>query len=200
MTTSLAFPTQIPDTRASSQTQPLSKTLTSTLPAPNPSYPDDVLALRCLQLGQQAAQENSFAVGAVICNANGTIVSEGRNRVFAGRMDSGAHAEMRAINDFEENPPCSPREAELFVLLELCPMCTSRALYAGFRSVRWVLPDHDGGMMHRVNKLPPAWKNLAQLQHHAPARVSPALYKACEELLRSQRQSLRQRWRDHMGL
>ncbi len=166
----------------------------------DPAFPDDALALACCDLALSALQQHNYGVGALIIGGNGAILASAGNAVFGEHMDSAGHAEMRVIDAFEQEAPCPPRDTELFVLLEPCPMCTTRALYAGMRAVRWVIPDKDGGMLHRVRHLPPAWRNLAGLQHHSPARVSKAVYALCHSITLSGLGDRRQQWRRHMGL
>ncbi len=165
-----------------------------------PDFPDDALALACCELALGALRQDNYGVGALVVDTGGTILSSAANAVFGTHLDSAGHAEMRALDQFEQSPPCSPREAELFVLLEPCPMCTARALYAGLRAVRWVIPDREGGMLHRVRHLPPAWRNLAVLQHHSQARVSNAVEALCHEIATTGLAERRQQWRVHMGL
>ncbi len=163
-------------------------------------YPDDRLALLCCDLALEALAQHNYGVGAVVVDVRDEICAQAGNAVFGTHLNSAGHAEMRALDQFEASADCSPRDAELFVLLEPCPMCAARALYAGLRAVRWVIPDPDGGMLHRVRHLPPAWRNLAELQHHSRARVSPAVQALCEKIAHADATNLRQQWREHMGL
>lgn len=165
-----------------------------------PTTSDERLSLHCCELALQSLADGCLGVGAVITDADGQILAEGRNQVFAGGFDSRAHAEMQAIDHFERSVPIKPREARLFSLLEPCPMCTARALYAGLRSVRYVLADRDGGMLRHLHRLPPAWRELAALQDHAQAEVGPGFTALATRISRAAQATSRRAWRQAIGL
>jgi tRNA(Arg) A34 adenosine deaminase TadA len=88
---------------------------------------------------------NCFGIGAVIVDANGTIVSEGRNRVLETPTEPGviagtaiAHAEMNALAQL----PLGPRDGyALYTTLEPCVMCASSIVLCHIRDVRFAAPD-----------------------------------------------------------
>ncbi len=83
----------------------------------------------CIDEAWQAYRVGSLPIGAVITNANGDIVSRGRNRIFDKHVDSEfiynsriAHAEINALLALDEalNPPGT---CTLYTTTEPCPMC-----------------------------------------------------------------------------
>ena len=52
-----------------------------------------------------AARAGNYGVGAVLVDPNGEIVERGRNAVFYPHFRSDLHAEMVAMNAFEERHP-----------------------------------------------------------------------------------------------
>ena len=170
------------------------------LKALRPATHDERLSLRCCELALQSLAAGCLGVGAVITDADGRILAEGHNQVFAAGFNSRAHAEMQAIDQFEQSAGIKPREARLFSLLEPCPMCTARALYAGLRSVRYVLADRDGGMLRQLHRLPPAWRELAALQDQTQAEVGPDFTALATRISGAAQATSRQAWRQATGL
>ena len=85
---------------------------------------------RALALARQAAAAGDVPVGAVVADAAGTVIGEGRNR----REERGSavhHAEIEAIEQ-----ACRARGSwrldgcTLYVTLEPCPMCAGAVLNA----------------------------------------------------------------------
>lgn len=167
---------------------------------PDPRKVDDHKALIVAQLALDAIADGNHPVGAIITNDAGEVVARSANAVFADGFRSSAHAEMLTLDAFEQNPPCAPREAHMFVLLEPCPMCTGRLLYSGLRSVTYVVDDKDGGMLRHMRRMPPAWRNLAALQEHHRAILSPAVADTCQRIVKASPADIRQRWRDAVGV
>lgn len=169
---------------------------------PDADRRDDVLALRCCQLALEALEDGCYGIGAVLVDAGGEVLAEGRNRVFSGGFHSGAHAEMLTLDRLEAERPdfSGRRDARLVVSLEPCAMCLGRLLLSGIGEVRFVAEDPDGGMVHRVSRLSPVWRNLASLQRQLPADVSWPMRELASRLASARMDSLRSRWCEAVGL
>lgn len=149
---------------------------------PDPEYLDDELALYCCRLALDALEQGSYGIAAVLTDPQGNVVAQAENQVFSGGQEaiynSRGHAEMLLIDQLESGAiDCPPAQLTLLVSLEPCPMCLSRLLLSGIGSVRYIASDPDGGMLKHLHQLPPVWCDLAQLQNHYHAHVSPAVEK-----------------------
>ena len=168
---------------------------------PDPDHRDDPLALRCCELALEALGDGCYGIGAVVVDGGGRIVAEARNRVFSDGFHSGAHAEMLALDALERAPhPGGRRELRLVASLEPCAMCVGRLLLSGIGEVRYVVEDPDGGMMQRVSRLTPVWRNLASLQRHGPAEVSWPVHELAARLAAARQNRLRAQWREAVGV
>lgn len=134
-----------------------------------------------------SANEGNYGVGAVVVRG-GAVVAEGRNRLLWPRRNTSAHAEAEALDAFEARfpEPDAGRGAVLHTSLECCPMCTVRLLNSGIREVRYLAPDPDGGMLTRMDALPPYWRRLATgrepAQVFGPSACAPALRRIAAEI------------------
>ena len=144
---------------------------------PDPGHPDDSFIIIALKEAIAAAKEGNFAVGAVLVRENGEIVERGHNRVFNPHFRSDLHAEMDVMTRFEERFPQidSMKGFILYTSLEPCPMCFARLITSGVSRVYYASPDEHGGMVHRLQHMPPAWTELAKRQKFGKARCSPEL-------------------------
>jgi len=124
---------------------------------PSPSYRDDAAAARACQLAATAGRLGTYAVGAVLLDSNGDVVTEGHNEVFVGDFRSDLHAEMVVLNKFEgqQQGQFKPVDLTLVSSLEPCPMCMARIIYAGVGTIRYVCDDPYAGMVTRKKSLPP---------------------------------------------
>lgn len=135
--------------------------------------------LSCV-LGLVSVAEGNYGVGAVVVRGD-ELVCTGRNRLLRPRVNTSAHAEATALDAFEERfgELSAGRGTVLYTSLECCPMCTVRLLNSGIRTVRYLAPDRDGGMVSRMEGLPPYWQRLAAgrepQQVFEPAGCSPGL-------------------------
>ncbi|WP_428035875.1 nucleoside deaminase [Amphritea sp.] len=155
----------------------------------DPDYLDDQRGLYACQLALDALEQGNYGVAAILIDPQGEVVAQAENGVFNcaanSRADgrgasvsysSRAHAEMLLIDQLEEGYlNCLPEQMTMLVTLEPCPMCTARLLLSGIGSVRYIAADPDGGMLSHIGRLPPAWADLAQLQNHYHAHVSPPI-------------------------
>jgi tRNA(Arg) A34 adenosine deaminase TadA len=124
-----------------------------------------------------AARAGNYGVGVVLVDPNGNILEQARNEVFFPRFRSDLHAEMVAMNAFEERHPevDNMRGYTLVSSLEPCPMCMARLLIAGVQTVKFLAYDELAGMVNRRDQFPAAWKRLWQRQDFVQADVSESL-------------------------
>ena len=124
-----------------------------------------------------AARTGNYGVGAVLVDPNGEIVARGRNTVFYPHFRSDLHAEMVAMNAFEERHPGvdNMRGYTLMASLEPCPMCMTRLLISGVQTVKFLAYDELAGMVDQKHLLPVAWKRLWERQDYVQADVSESL-------------------------
>lgn len=61
-------------------------------------------------------------------------------------------------------------------------MCLVRLLAADVKRILYAAEDPIGGMVNRLNNLPPSWLELAQKKTFAQARCSPELVHAADEI------------------
>ena len=105
-----------------------------------------------LELGEQAGMEGDVPVGCVIVR-NGQVIGRGRNRREADHSAT-AHAELLAIED-----ACRAvgswrlADADLYVTLEPCPMCSGAMINARLRSVCYGAKEEKSGCCGSVLNL-----------------------------------------------
>lgn len=144
---------------------------------PNPEYPHDKFIMITLHEAIAAAKQGNLGVGAVLVRENGEIIQRGHNHVFKPYFRSDLHAEMSVMTKFEERF----KDIEnlkgfiLFSSLEPCPMCFARLIVSGIKKVYYAAIDKNGGMVHRLEDMPPEWKEWAQRQEFALAQCSSEL-------------------------
>lgn len=150
----------------------------------NPEYRDEEVGLRCCQLALQAVKSGNYGVAAVLLDQTGDILVEAYNQVFSEQFCSAEHAEMRVIDvyeaDYRDQYPAD--QLKLLVSLEPCPMCLSRLLLSGIGLIKYMVEDPAGGMVNRINDMPPAWRNLASLQSFYHAHISDELRRLAYDL------------------
>ena len=144
---------------------------------PDPQYGQDRYVIASIQEAIEAAKEGNFGVGAVIVDPDGEIVMGGHNHVFNPHFRSDIHAEMDAMNNFEDTftGVTSMRDHTLYTSLEPCPMCLTRLITCGVGQVYHAAPDIETGMVSRLGQLSPVWVDLADSQVFAQADCSPEL-------------------------
>jgi len=161
--------------------------------APDSRYKDDPYALVTLQEAVTALRSNSGGIGACLVDEHtGKVIERGRNRQYTSYFRSDLHAEMDLLNRYEDRlkkipgkKGGNPRECEGIVLyssVEPCPMCLTRIINSGIKKVYYVAADQKGGMVTRMNDLPPFWRNIAQGRDFSQAVCSPELREIANEL------------------
>ena len=142
-----------------------------------------------------AARAGNYGVGAVLVDPNGKIVEQGRNTVFYPHFRSDLHAEMVAMNAFEERHPevGNMRGYTLISSLEPCPMCMARLLIAGVQTVKFLAYDELAGMVNQRDQFPVAWKRLWQRQEFVQADVSESLQRFARDVFSVNLEACRQK-------
>ena len=130
---------------------------------PSASLKDEIAAVRVCRLAAMAAELGTYGVGAVLLDDNGEVLAEGHNEVFVDDFRSDLHAEMVVLTKFEieHQRPDELGSLTLVSSLEPCPMCMTRLIYSGIRSIRYVCEDPNGGMVTRKSSLPPKIQQIS---------------------------------------
>ena len=160
----------------------------------NPEYKDDLYGLIVVKQALVSLKDGSGGIGACLVNEKtGEIVATGRNRQYSPYFRSDLHAEMDLLTRWEDwlrkkggkGSGFDPRDCEGLVLIssmEPCPMCLTRIINAGIKKMYYIAEDPEGGMVSRMDCLPPFWEKFAQGREYRPAVCSPELKKISEEL------------------
>ena len=164
---------------------------------PQGQHPDDAYAWLTCTLALEGVASDNFGVGAILVDASGQVVAQGHNQVFHPYFRSDRHAEMVVLERWEEGRPQVPWPGglTLFSSLESCPMCLVRLVCADVGRVLFAAEDAVGGMVRRLNELPPAWLELAQRKTFAQAQCSPEWAHAAAQIFRINLQELNGRLR-----
>ncbi len=154
---------------------------------PRPEYPDDAYVWLACALALAGVASDNFGVGAVLIDAGGTVVAQEHNQMFHPYFRSDRHAEMVVLESWENSRPLVPwpHVLTLYTSVESCPMCVVRLLQADVRRVLFAARDTEGGMVGRLESLPPAWRKLAQQKTFGQARCSQELVNAADQIFQS---------------
>lgn len=160
----------------------------------NNAYKDDVYGLIVVKSALQSIKEGSGGVGACLVDGtNGKVVEYGRNRQYINYFRSDLHAEMDLLNRYEDRVQkkrspgkgSNPRECKNLILVtsvEPCPMCLTRIINSGIKTVLYVVADEQGGMATRLDQLPPFWRGFAADRKFRKAHCSPELRRLADDL------------------
>lgn len=104
-----------------------------------------------LEEAQQAGQEGTYPIGALIVGPDGIILSRGHNRVYSVG-DYTAHAEVDALRSAGGvlMHPSYRGKCTLYTTLEPCLMCTGALLLASVARVVWAANDLGYGALHTL--------------------------------------------------
>ena len=162
---------------------------------PRAEHPDDAYAWLTCTLALEGVAGDNFGVGAILVDASGQVLAQGHNQVFHPYFRSDRHAEMVVVEGWEDGRPELPWPGglTLYTSLEPCPMCLVRLCNADVRRVLFAAPDSFGGMVQRLNSLPPAWLELAQGKTFAQAHCSPELTHAAAQIFQLNLEALNAR-------
>ncbi len=163
--------------------------------------PDAIWSWRAVVLALEAAARGNYGVGAIIApvDAASAPAAIGVNAMFAPRFDSGAHAEMRAIEAFEASGASDASGLALTTSLEPCPMCLARFLNSRLETLKFVAWDEGGGMVSRLGEMPPVWRSVAATKAIGPAECGPELREIGFEVFALRARTLDSRLRDRSG-
>jgi tRNA(adenine34) deaminase len=96
----------------------------------------------CVEQAWEAYRAGSLPIGAVVADAEGRILSVGRNRIHERSGPPGAvygrklaHAELNALLSFEGEE--DPRVSVLYTSTEPCPLCVGAARMADVGGLRY---------------------------------------------------------------
>ncbi len=91
----------------------------------------------------EAYRAGSLPIGAVVTDADGKVLSHGRNRIYERSGEGGtlfghklAHAEVNALLQLDLNRH-DPRACILWTTTELCPLCVGALRMADLAEVRY---------------------------------------------------------------
>ena len=160
----------------------------------NPEYKDDVYGLLVVKQALVSLKNGSGGIGACLVNEKtGKVVATGRNRQYSPYFRSDLHGEMDLLTRWEDwlrkkggkDSDNDPRKCENLVLIssmEPCPMCLTRIINSGIKKMYYLAEDSEGGMVTRMDSLPPFWKKFAEGREFRLAECSPELRKISEDL------------------
>ena len=160
----------------------------------NPGFKDDAYALMVVKSALKSIGQGSGGIGACLVDSiTGKVVETGRNRQYTTYFRSDLHAEMDLLNRYEErmkkkNDPekgINARDCSNLVLVssvEPCPMCLTRIINSGIKKVLYVVEDKEGGMVTRIDSLPPFWRDFAADRQFKRADCSPQIRKIALDL------------------
>ena len=161
---------------------------------PHPDFKDDGFGLVVIKQALISLKEGSGGIGACLVDEeSGKVVATGRNRQYRPYFRSDLHAEMDLLNRYEDwlrkrggkDSGVDPRDCGQLVLVssvEPCPMCLTRIINAGIKTMVYVTPDEKGGMVSRMDQLPPFWKQRALQCEYRQAVCSPAVQQIARDL------------------
>lgn len=157
-------------------------------------FADDPYGLIVVKTALEAIKAGSGGIGACLVDSvTGQVVETGRNRQFTTYFRSDLHAEMDLLNRYEDwakktnvsESGTYPRECPDLVLIssvEPCPMCLTRIINSGIKTVLYVVEDKKGGMVTRLDQLPPFWREFAADREFRQADCSPKLQQIALDL------------------
>ena len=96
--------------------------------------------------------EESKAIAALIVSDDGTIISEGRNKIGEEGIPNPrvSHAEVEAIRNLDINKYPYVKTYTLYAALEPCPMCMGTMVMGGIRNIVIGAKDNHGGAMNLI--------------------------------------------------
>jgi tRNA(adenine34) deaminase len=161
---------------------------------PHPDYKDDGFGLIVIRQALTSLKEGSGGIGACLVDErSGKVIATGRNRQFRPYFRSDLHAEMDLLNRYEDwlrkrggkDSGVDPRDCDHLVLVssvEPCPMCLTRIINAGIKKMVYVTSDEKGGMVSRMDQLPPFWKERTRQCEYRQAECSPEIQRIARDL------------------
>lgn len=160
----------------------------------NESFKDDFFGLVVVKTALVSIKEGSGGIGACLVDGTtGKVVEYGRNRQYDTYFRSDLHAEMDLLNRYEDrmqkkrsskkdNVPRDCKNLVLITSVEPCPMCLTRIINSGIKTVLYVAEDKQGGMATRLDCLPPFWREFAADREFRRADCSQEIRKIAHDL------------------
>lgn len=103
------------------------------------------------RLAWEAYKNDTIPIGAIIVNANGNIIAEGRNQIFDENSSNPlagtymAHAEMTAMMQLKVNEHPDIKTYSLYTTMEPCPMCFGTMLMMHICDLKYAARDGFAG-------------------------------------------------------
>ena len=114
----------------------------------------------CVELAWEAYCAGSLPIGAVVADADGNVLSRGRNRIHERSGDGGwlfghrlAHAEVNALVTLDYDR-CDPAECVLYTTTEPCPLCVGAARMADVGELRYAAREPWAGSVAMFEAVP----------------------------------------------
>jgi tRNA(adenine34) deaminase len=114
----------------------------------------------CLELAWEAYQAGSLPIGAVVADAEGEVISRGRNRIHERSGEDGylfghklAYAELNALVTLD-NDAYDPAECTLYTTTEPCPLCVGALRMSDVGGVRYAAREPWGGSVAMFESVP----------------------------------------------
>ena len=147
-------------------------------------WPDLSIPWRaCLEEAWEAYRAGSIPIGAVVTDAEGRIVSRGRNRIHETHAPTPyiagsrlAHAEVNALAALDPHR-ADPRSCTLYTTTEPCPLCTGAIRMMRLSAVRYAARDAAAGSVGLLEGSPYMRRN--------PVAVIGPENRALEEIVTS---------------
>lgn len=150
-------------------------------------HPDDPYVWLCCIQALEGVAEGNFGVGSILLNEKEEVIIQGHNMSFVPAFRSELHAEMVVLNEWEKQlaGPLEDKSLnyKLFSSLEPCPMCFARLLCSDIKGIHYAAEDKLGGMVHRLDKMPPFFTEVAKRHDISRADSSPALLQAARDIM-----------------
>ena len=161
---------------------------------PRSGFAHEIHGLQVVKTALAAVKNGSGGIGACIIDTrDNSVVMEGRNRQYDGYFRSDLHAEMDLLNAYEDKARKQHRRKSgkdprgcpnllLISSMEPCPMCLTRIINSGIKTVLYVEEDPQGGMASRLDCLPPFWREFARDRTFKKADCSPEVQQMAHDL------------------
>ncbi len=155
-------------------------------------FKDDVPAWLTCILALKAVDCGNLGIGSIVLDNKENLFSLGYNQVISPYYRSSGHAEMIAMDLFEEENKeiKNMSKYKIYTSLESCPMCMTRLIVSGVKEIYHVSDDKKGGMVHLKENLSPIWIDLLKYQLFEKAKCSPKLEKTANEIFMLNRKKL----------
>lgn len=150
-------------------------------------HTDDPYVWLCCVQALEGISEGNFGVGSILVDEKGAVIIQGHNKSFVPDFRSDLHAEMVVLNEWEKQleGPLEDKSLnyKLYSSLEPCPMCFARLLCSDIKGIHYAAEDKLGGMVHRLDKMPPFFTEVAKRHEISRADSSRELLQAARDIM-----------------